>query len=228
MILPQTGACEAQDSGQRTSLLARLVAPLNDNFGRPHGLLGRLAGWIMARENVRANRLVVELLEIRAEDRVLEIGCGPGVALAEAASRANRGFVTGADPSSVMVGQARRRCRKAIAAGRAEVRQAPAAALPYPAASFTRAFSVNALPHWPSAREGLAEVRRVLMPEARTVVALRKQRQGSGVDPHAHGATAEQVASLCALLEELGFRDVEASDHELGRETLVTISATAS
>ena len=107
------------------------------------------------------------------------------------------------------------------------MRQAPAAALPYPEASFTRAFSVNALPHWPSAREGLAELRRVLRPDARVVVALRKQRQSAGADPHAHGATAEQVASLCALLEELGYGDIAAGDHELGRETLVTVCATA-
>ena len=228
MIPPHTNACEAGSAPSKPkSLPARLMAPLNDNFGQPRGLLGRLAGWIMARENVRVNRLVVELLGIRAEDRVLEIGCGPGVALAEAASRASRGFVAGTDPSPVMVAQARRRCRAAIAARRAEVRQAPAAALPYPEVSFTRAFSVNALPHWPSAREGLAELHRVLRPDARVVVALRKQRQSAGVDPHAHGATAEQVASLCALLEELGYRDVEASDHELGRETLVTINASA-
>jgi len=207
------------------SASGRLMARLNSNFGQPRGLLGRLAGWIMARENVRANRLVVELLAIGAQDRVIEVGCGPGVALADAADRASRGMAVGVDPSAVMVAQATRHCRKAIAAGRAEVSRAPAAALPFADGSFTRAFSVNALPHWPSAREGLAEVKRVLGPEARVVIALRKQRQSAGADPHAHGASEGEVADLCATLQDLGFRDVGSRDHELGRETLVTILA---
>lgn len=205
------------------SAFGRLMGPLNSSFGQPRGSLGRLAGWIMARENVRVNRLVVEMLGIGIDDRVLEIGCGPGVALADAAGRASRGFVAGVDPSAVMVAQAKRRCRKAIAAGRAEVRLAPAAALPYAEGTFTRAFSVNALPHWPSAQEGFAELRRVLRPEARVVIALRKQRQSGSVDPHAHGATQEEVAALRETLEHLGFTGVDSQEHELGRETLVTI-----
>ena len=207
------------------SAIGRLVAPLNRNFGQPRGTLGRLAGWIMARENVGVNRAVVRLLDIGSEDRVLEIGCGPGVALADAARRASAGFAAGVDPSAVMVAQARRRCRAAIAAGRAEIEQAPAAALPYADGSFTRAFSVNALPHWPSAQAGFAELRRVLRPDARVVVALRKQRQGTGADPHAHGATNEEVAALRATLMELGFTGVEGPEQEFGRETLVTIVA---
>jgi ubiquinone/menaquinone biosynthesis C-methylase UbiE len=201
------------------------MARLNKNFGEPRGNLGRLAGWIMARENVRANRLVVELLGIGAEDRVLEIGCGPGVALADAARRASRGLTVGVDPSDVMVAQAKRRCRTAIRAGRAEARCAPAAKLPFADGSFTCAFSVNALPHWPSARQGFAELRRVLRPGAHMVIALRKQREGGGMDPHAHGATKAEITALCETLGDLGFRDVGSKDHELGRETLVTIAA---
>ena len=196
---------------------------LNKNFGEPRGSLGRLAGWIMARENVRVNRLVVELLGIGAEDHVIEIGCGPGVALADAAKRASHGLAVGVDPSGIMVAQAKRRCRAAIRVGRAEVRCAPAARLPFADGTFTCAFSVNALPHWPSAREGFAELRRVLGPGARIVIALRKQRESGGMDPHAHGATAAGIAALCATLGDLGFRDVASNDHELGRETLVTI-----
>jgi ubiquinone/menaquinone biosynthesis C-methylase UbiE len=210
---------------EHNSALGHLMARLNSNFGKPRGNLGRLAGWIMARENVHANRLVVELLAIGAEDRVIEIGCGPGVALSDATGRASQGMVVGTDPSEIMVAQAKRRCRKAIAAGRAEVRCAPAAALPYADGSFTRAFSVNALPHWPSAREGFAELKRVLAPQARMVIALRRQRPSPGADPHAHGATEEEVAALCATLRDVGFREVDSQDHELGRETLVTIVA---
>ena len=55
----------------RRNLLLRL-------FGRPKGLLGRFGGLIMARMNRDAAERVIGLLEVRPNDRVLEIGFGPG------------------------------------------------------------------------------------------------------------------------------------------------------
>jgi ubiquinone/menaquinone biosynthesis C-methylase UbiE len=214
----------SEESG-RQSVAGRLMAPLNRNFGEPSGLLGRLAGWIMAHENVRANEIMVELLDIRSEDRVLEVGCGPGVALAECARRAPQGFVAGVDPSAEMVAQASRRCRAGIAAGRTEVKRASAACLPYPDATFSRILSVNAIPHWPSVEAGFAEIRRVAQPGARAVMALRKQRASGGADPHSHGVSITEIASLCALMERAGFAGMQAEDHDLGREMLVAIVA---
>ena len=68
-------------------------------FKRPSGVLGRLAGWIMARRNLRRNEWVVSLLGIEPNHHVLEIGCGPGVALELAAELATRGRVVGVDHS---------------------------------------------------------------------------------------------------------------------------------
>jgi ubiquinone/menaquinone biosynthesis C-methylase UbiE len=113
----------------------------------------------MALENRRANRLVIELLDLQPDDYVLEIGCGPGVALAQAASKAK--FAVGADPSEVMVAQARRRCRSAIHAERAEVTTAPADELPFDDDFFTCAFTVHTMHHWPCLPDGLRELRRV-------------------------------------------------------------------
>ncbi len=59
-------------------------------FKNPHGYLGRIAGWIMAnrRSNRERNDWTVDLLNIRSRDRVIEIGCGPGLALAACLERA--------------------------------------------------------------------------------------------------------------------------------------------
>jgi hypothetical protein len=43
-------------------------------FGRPKGVLGRLGGLIMARTNEDCGAWVVDLLEIRQNDSVLEVG----------------------------------------------------------------------------------------------------------------------------------------------------------
>jgi ubiquinone/menaquinone biosynthesis C-methylase UbiE len=67
-------------------------------FGRPQGFLGRLGGLIMARMNREAGEQVVDLLEVRPGDRVLEIGFGPGVAIQRLVVRTPGGFIAGVDP----------------------------------------------------------------------------------------------------------------------------------
>lgn len=223
---PQTTpACAAAES-TRPGSAGGVLSSFNRQFGRPEGPLGHLAGWIMARENVRANRLVVERLQIGPDDHVLEVGCGPGVALRAASERADRGLVVGIDPSLVMVGQARSRLRRSIRAGRCDVQCAPAEALPFPPASFTRAFTINTIDHWDSIPEGFEELSRVLAPAARLGIAQRRQRAEAGRDPLGHGASADDIRELCERLAGLGFREVRVEDHDLGRETLAIITAT--
>jgi ubiquinone/menaquinone biosynthesis C-methylase UbiE len=78
---------------------------------QPHGAGDHIAGWVMAHRtsNVRRNRWVVSLLDVQPDDRVLELGFGPGVAIAETSRFAVRGAVFGVDHSSVMVRTAQRR-----------------------------------------------------------------------------------------------------------------------
>ena len=76
-------------------------------FGRPQGILGRLGAVIMARTNADCGGWVTDLLEVTPNDRVLEVGFGPGVVIQRLAKRAGR--VEGIDQSREMVEQARAR-----------------------------------------------------------------------------------------------------------------------
>ena len=93
-------------------------------FKKPSGPFGHIVGWIMAARssNRERSRWTVDLLHIDPDDRVLELGCGPGVALEHVAPRLLSGTVIGIDHSPVMVKQATRRNQEAIAAGRVFVR----------------------------------------------------------------------------------------------------------
>jgi 16S rRNA C967 or C1407 C5-methylase (RsmB/RsmF family) len=118
-------------------------------FAQPRGLSGSAAGWIMGHRysNVRRSRWVVDLLDVQPTDHVLEIGFGPGVAIAELAERVTAGRVVGVDSSPVMLRQARRRNAAAIAAGLVRLHMAPVRTCP-------RTSAARSTSSWPSTRSG--------------------------------------------------------------------------
>lgn len=89
-------------------------------FGRSDGVLGRVAGRFMAKNNAHLNEWVVAQLAQRdaAVDGILELGPGPGVGTGALLASFPQAEGMAVDPSGVMLRQLRRRNRAAIRAGR--------------------------------------------------------------------------------------------------------------
>jgi SAM-dependent methyltransferase len=150
-------------------------------FGHPTGTLGGLVGWVMANRpsNRERSRRTLELLRIQPEDRVLEIGFGPGLALAWAAELAYRGKVVGIDHSEVMLRQAAKRNAAAIAAGRVELHQASVDTMPTFEAAFDNAFAVNVYMFWGDTPAALRKIAAVLRPGGTLAVTHQPRHQGA-------------------------------------------------
>ncbi len=179
-------------------------------FGAPRGLRGRVAAHVVARLTGDANRWMVECLDVGPHDRVLDVGCGPGLAVARAAE-VSAGGVVGVDASETMVRMARRRNQAAGRQGRVEIRRADAARLPYPDAHFTRACSLNSLQFWPAPADGLRELFRVLDAGGRVAVVLMARRDdpaGPGIPPWLQATSGTMRAA--------GFADLEISTRTFG------------
>jgi SAM-dependent methyltransferase len=172
---------------------------------RPHGLLGWALGRLWVHETAALNDKAIALLDPAPGEAVLDLGCGPGRAVAAIAERGAR--VTGIDPSPVMISQARHRNRAAVASGQVQLHTGDAESLPAPYATIDAALTVHTLYFWPDLLAGLREIHRVLVPGGRLAIGLRPAERGlqRRLDPVVYrGPTTDR---LLDALHSTGFED---------------------
>ncbi len=127
----------------------------------------------MAHANRSLAEWTLSLLFLRPDDRVLEIGFGPGIAIHLASERIESGRISGIDSSSEMVHQALRRNQDGIQKGCVKLIQGFVENLPFPDEAFNKAFSINTVPIWEDVGRGLNEIHRVLKPGGVLVLSVQ-------------------------------------------------------
>jgi SAM-dependent methyltransferase len=116
---------------------------------------------------------LVEMAEVGAGARVLDVGTGAGVVAAAAAPRVGpEGRVLGVDISEAMLSRARGLAAARGLADRVDYRLMDAESLAFEDQSFDRVVSLFALLHMPHPLKALQEMRRVLRPGGRLAVGV--------------------------------------------------------
>lgn len=173
--------------------------PIDSPFAHPRGRLGRLAGRFMA--FVNAQHEVVDLLEVRPGDRVLEVGYGPGVLVNLLAARTGAAVIDGVDPSADMRDQALRRNRREAGGGRVRLGVGTAEDTGLPEATADRVVSVNNVALWPDLEAGVRELRRVVRPGG-TVLLAWHSRTGRSRLARSLGLPEEKLERIRQTLEK--------------------------
>lgn len=204
--LKYPGLQNQPDCGEnRSRLLQPIRRFLRAQFGRPTGFWGNIAGKIMAYTPSNQNRIrwTISLLNIRPDDRLLEVGFGPGFALELVSSITSEGFIAGVDHSEVMVRQAGKRNAKAIRDGRVVLRLGSVSNLPKFNEPFDKIFTINSIHFSTEPIYCLKELRKLLRPGGLIAVTLQT-RSRSATD-----TTTKEIGKEIAMnLERAGFSQV--------------------
>jgi trans-aconitate methyltransferase len=191
-------------------------------FKQPSGILGHLAGFIMARRpsNRDRNLWTLELLELQPDDRLLEIGFGPGIAIEGAAKIITEGLICGIDHSPVMFRQASRRNARAIARGTVKLLLGTLENLPPPGQPFTKICSANVVQFWSDPVATFRRLHDMLAPGG--VIASTYMPRTS----HATAADAlKKAEEIVGWLKQAGFTDIAIEEKPLRPVPAISVVA---
>lgn len=183
------------------NLKERMIA----QFRRPHGPVGVLVGRFMSKRssNRQRSEWTVGLLELRPDDRVLELGYGPGVGIEAALAQVRDGRVVGLDHSETMQAMATKRARSAGGTIEPELLVGDAASLPADLGTFDKIFSCNVWLFWDDPVAVLRGLRRHLAPGGTMAVTHLPRHGGSD-----RATTMAAGESIAGQLAEAGYGDI--------------------
>jgi SAM-dependent methyltransferase len=166
-----------------------------------------------------ASRFVwaLELLDIQPNARILEIGCGHGVAVSMVGERLVHGRIVAIDRSYDMVDLARQRNQALLKSGRAEIHAVSLDRADFGGARFDLVFAINVGLFEQQADRGLDLIKTVLAPEGRLVVIFQ---------PPNSAKTRELADRTIGNLEANGFSIARVSFKDLDPATATCIEAT--
>jgi ubiquinone/menaquinone biosynthesis C-methylase UbiE len=182
---------------------------LSAQLRQPSGAFGRYVMLrLLNRLNTPINALTLAVLQLKPNDRVLEVGFGGGDLMAKMTLVLTRGHVTGVDFSPDAVSAGTKRYASLIESGKVELHCANVDALPFKSDMFTKACTVNTIYFWPDPLRAMVQLRTVLIEGGTLVVSFSPKEILEKRKPALYGFRLYEPDEVSDLFRSAGFRDV--------------------
>ena len=184
------------------------ISPMSQ-FERPTGLSGKIWARGMAWGHRSFYENTARVLDLKEDDRYLEIGFGSGFFIKKYASHVSR--IAGLDYSEDMVKLARSVNEDLVKMGKAEFKLGDVSNLPWGDNEFSVVVGIETFFFWSDPEKSLREIFRVLVPGGRLVLEMAYNKD-DGMDHtkpiekyHLRLYSAEEMKKL---LSDSGFGDI--------------------
>ena len=182
---------------------------------KPSGIIGRyLMTQIFSHGNADLNAFVKEMLALNNNDKVLEIGFGPGKLINKIADITTEGLVEGIDFSVTMLKQASKLNRPHILKGKVRLQEGECRHLPFDNDSFDKLCSVNTLYFLKEPDQYFSEMCRVLKSGGQIVIGFRDKEQMSRLNINKDIFHTYSRNDVVNLLSNAGFSSAHIVEKE--------------
>jgi len=179
-------------------------------FEKPTGFFGKLLARGMAWGHRSFYENTAKVLNLKEDDKYLEIGFGSGFFIKKYASHVSS--IAGLDSSNDMVKLASSINENLVASGRAEFRQGDVSTLPWGNNEFSVVVGIETFFFWSDPHVGLKEIFRVLIPGGRLVLEMAYNKD-DGRDHtkeiEKHNLKLYSGEEMKKLLKKSGFSDID-------------------
>ena len=184
----------------------KLLNLIGKQMQYPKGFLGKVLFAWMTPKTIAHARWTADLLEIKSEDKIIEIGFGNGANIKLLLQKAIRGSVTGVEISKTAIEMASKKNAKAISEGRVKLHLAQGNAIPTENDVFDKACSVATAYVIEDPGAVFEEMFRVLKPKGRAAITFPVRENFMRFKPVAtEGCYLHELSDLEAAFHNAGF-----------------------
>ncbi len=182
-----------------------------EQLGKPTGLFALVLGWLWNWRNLALNKTVINFLDLKPNDNVLEIGFGGGYLIRRIAISHPEIHITGIDRSSALVTIGKRHFSNLKRFGRVTLQHAVVEKIPFLGDRFNKVCSINSIFYWTDIEQGLQEIHRVLANNGTLVLCFTEK--GSIENKKFSGyIKLFETQELVNYINSAGFSDTKVSE----------------
>lgn len=176
---------------------------------QPHGEEAEIIAQRMNKGNALMNRKTIELLELKNQEQVLEIGMANGFFVTEVLAQAKGLQYVGLDFSSEMVAAAKELNAEFVNKQQATFICGNVSDVCKLKQTFDKIFTVNTIYFWESPTQVLQDLKKCLKPTGEMVITIRPKKVMQQYPFVQYGFTMYSEEELIALLVNNGFKIIE-------------------
>jgi ubiquinone/menaquinone biosynthesis C-methylase UbiE len=182
------------------------------NTRKPEGIGGKIMVAVMNKGHEPLSQWGFNHLALKADDFVLDIGCGGGANVAKLVKRCPEGIVAGVDYSQVSVDRSTFVNRKAVAAGRCMLVRGSVSDIPFEEETFNLVTAFETVYFWPDIVNTFRSVYHVLKDDG--VFFICNETDGRDKNDqlwmnNIQGFTVYTADQLTSYLNEAGFSGIK-------------------